>query len=43
MREIFIPPARPLPLRIVDRIAEATLIASIAALACLALGVQLGG
>lgn len=43
MREIVIPPSRPLFLRIVDRTAEATLLLCIPALAVLAIGVQIGG
>lgn len=42
MREIVIPQPRPLLLRIVDRLAEATLLASIPALTALAIGFQLG-
>ena len=43
MREIVIPPSRPLLLRIVDRAAEATLLLSIPALTALAISVQVGG
>lgn len=42
MKEIVVPPPRPFALRVVDRILEATLVVSIAALAVLALRVQLG-
>jgi hypothetical protein len=42
MKEIVIPPPRRLVLRIVDRAAEATLLAGIVALTALAIRVQLG-
>lgn len=43
MKEIVIPPARKLPLRIVDRLAEVTLLVGIVALTAIAIRVQLGG
>lgn len=43
MKHIVIPPPRGIVLRLVDRLAEGTLVASIAALAVLALRAQIGG
>lgn len=42
MKEIVIPPARALALRIVDRLAEATLLVGIVIITVIAIRVQLG-